>query len=73
MTQLRSESHFASSRSLMTDMIIVGRARAISAAETLDLRDNIERLNVSKGEAKESMKIFGQGVQQSNFYEITTL
>lgn len=51
----------------MTDMITVGRARAISAAETLDLRDNIKGLNVSKGEAKESMKLFGQGVQQSSF------
>ena len=45
----------------MTDMIIIGRVLAVGAAETLDLGDDIEGLDTSKGEAKEFMKLFGQG------------
>ena len=44
-----------------------GRAIAIGAAETFDLRDDIEGLNAGimmkqylEGEAKEFMKLFGQ-------------
>lgn len=44
----------------MTDIINVGRALAVGAAESLELRDNIEGLNASKGEAKGFMKLLGQ-------------
>lgn len=44
----------------MTDMVIVGRTRAVGAAEISDLRDNIEGVDASTSEAKESMKLLGQ-------------
>ena len=46
---------------------LLGRALAIGAAETFDLRDDIEGLNAGimmkqylEGEAKDFMKLFGQ-------------
>ena len=44
----------------MTDIITIGRALAVGAAETLELRDNIEGPITSEDEAKGLMKLFGQ-------------
>lgn len=51
------------------DVGMAGRALAVGAAETFDLRDDIEGLNAGvmmkeylEGEAKEFMKFFGQRV-----------
>ena len=44
----------------MIDIINMGRAVPVGAAESLDLRDVIEGQNASRGEAKGVVQLFGQ-------------
>ena len=54
----------------MTDMVIIGQTRAVGAAETLVWRDDIKGVNASIGEAKDSMKLFGQSALKPICYVI---
>ena len=60
MTLSAVQKAFFTSCALLTDITSVGRVVAVSAAETLDLRDVVEGLNARKAEAEGLMKLFGQ-------------